>query len=184
MYSSYKQNELQAIPHNQLEAITLIKSASRLNRVKEDWKNLVKTELVPALEHNRKLWTILASELADIEHPMDHDLRQNIASLALFVFKHTIKVMADKEPRPKDIDILITINMEIAKGLNEFIEVTDDSAIDTNLASASDSDSENQSDLSVAQSELTDNSNSDTNSETENAEEIEEEVFFPSNFSV
>ena len=120
MYTnSYKAAGMSVINQRDLETNTLVKAASRLNRIKENWGELADKELDDALEHNRKLWTILASEMADIDHPLPHELRESIASLAMFIFKHTIKVMADKARTAKDIDILININMNVAKGLSE-----------------------------------------------------------------
>ncbi len=167
MYTNqYKQNELQALPQNQLEARTLIKAASMLDRVKNNWHELHKTDLVPALENNRRLWTILSSELAEDDHPMELGLRQNLINLAYFIFKHTIKVMADKEPKAKDIQIFITINMEVAKGLNEQKEPEEYNPEQTEISD----DNQNEPQENEEQSEI--------------SEEDEEEENISSNFTV
>ncbi len=184
MYTnSYKQNDLKALPHNQLEARTLIKAASMLNRIKEDWQGRVKAELVPALEHNRKLWTILSSEMAEEDHPMDHNLRQNIVNLAFFIFKHTIKVMAMKTPTPKDIEVLITINMEIAKGLNEQIDPEEVLAEEENNVDSENGEGIQKETSENAQEENHENDES-SNFDEEEVEEDAEENNYSSNFTI
>jgi flagellar protein FlaF len=42
-------------------------------------------------------------------------VRQNIANLGLFVFNHTLAILAD--PRPETLGSLISINRELAAGL-------------------------------------------------------------------
>ena len=46
---------------------------------------------------------------------MPKAVRQNIANLGLFVMNHTVAVMSD--PRPEQLDSLISINREVAAGL-------------------------------------------------------------------
>lgn len=98
----------------ELEGTLLIKAASQLQRVKEGWPDSRK-ELHPALIYNRKLWTIFASSAAETDHPLPKEIKQNIANLAVFIFKHTSKVEA--EPAPERLDTLININRQIAAGL-------------------------------------------------------------------
>ena len=49
-------------------------------------------------------------------HPLPAAIRQNIANLGLFIFDRTLDVQMS--PDPKKLDILITINRELAAGLN------------------------------------------------------------------
>ena len=49
------------------------------------------------------------------ENPLPDPIKQNMANLALFVFKHTVGVLA--EPAPEKLNVLVTINREIAAGL-------------------------------------------------------------------
>ena len=105
-----------AMPQNELEARALIRTASRLNNIKERWPVSFR-ELNEALDLNRKLWTILVTGATEKENPLPLEIKQNIFSLAHFIFKHTFSVM--KNPSVQALDILININMNIAKGLNE-----------------------------------------------------------------
>lgn len=47
--------------------------------------------------------------------PQPQEVKKNILNLAVFVFQRTMEIAA--EPEPHKLDILININMNIAKGL-------------------------------------------------------------------
>jgi len=113
--SPYSSTEKTTLTHRQLEANALIKTASELNRVRQNWDDK-KDELNNALELNRRLWTVLVGNINDDDHPLPVELKQNIANLAYFIFKRTIDVMTN--PKPESLDVLININMNLAKGLN------------------------------------------------------------------
>lgn len=97
-----------------LEANLLSKSASNLQRIRENW-SLADTELLGALKFNRKLWNVFLSSATKDENPLPAAIRQNIANLGLFVLNHTIKLEA--KPEASRLDVLITINREVAAGL-------------------------------------------------------------------
>ena len=98
----------------ELEASVLMKAATRLQTIKDDWQSRSK-DLDEALTYNRKLWTILVSSITRPENPMPAPIKQNVANLGLFIFNHTLKVMA--QPDPARLTILVNINREIAAGL-------------------------------------------------------------------
>ena len=98
----------------ELEASVLLKAASRLQAVRDDW-NGRRGELDEALTFNRKLWTILVTSVTDADNPLPQAIKNNIANLAIFVFERTITVMT--EPAPEKLAALVTINREIAAGL-------------------------------------------------------------------
>ena len=98
----------------ELEAAVLLKAASRLQAVRDDWTGR-RAELDDALTFNRKLWTVLATSATEAENPLPGAIKQNIANLAVFVFNRTVSIMA--EPQPEKLDVLIRINREIAAGL-------------------------------------------------------------------
>jgi len=97
-----------------LEANLLSKSASNLQRIREDW-TLADAELAGALKFNRKLWNVFLSSATRDENPLPASIRQNIANLGLFVLNHTIKLEA--KPEASRLDVLININREVAAGL-------------------------------------------------------------------
>ena len=72
------------------------------------------------MEKNRRLWTIIAGAMGDNTSPQPEELKKNILNLSMFVFKRTLEILAD--PKPESLDILININMNIARGLSEHVE--------------------------------------------------------------
>lgn len=98
----------------QLEAQLLLKAASRLQGIQDDWDRK-RADLENALLYNRKLWTVFVSSATYAASPLPTAIRQNVANLGLFVFKQTILLGA--EPEPKGISALIRINRELAAGL-------------------------------------------------------------------
>jgi flagellar biosynthesis activator protein FlaF len=98
----------------ELEASVLLKAASRLQAVRDDWHGR-RAELDEALTFNRKLWTILVTSVTDADNPLPQAIKNNIANLAIFVFERTMTVMT--EPAPEKLGVLVTINREIAAGL-------------------------------------------------------------------
>lgn len=112
----YAAAETSAQPQNELEARALVRTASRLNNIKENW-NEKSAELQEALDLNRKLWTIFITDVCDESNSLPVEIKQNIANLATFIFKQTFAIIA--KPSPEALDTLININMNIARGLNE-----------------------------------------------------------------
>ena len=102
-----------ANPRN-LEASLLTKSALQLKEVRDNWDERQK-ELDEYLTYNQKLWTVFASSVADDENPLPQAIKNNIASLGVFILQHTVNVQA--KPAPEKLNTLITINQEIAAGL-------------------------------------------------------------------
>ena len=102
-------------PRN-LEADLLMKAASMLQGVCDDWANR-KPDLEPALLFNRRLWTIFATSATRPENPLPSQIKQNIANISLFIFNQTVQIQSD--PQPEKVPTLISINREIAAGLRE-----------------------------------------------------------------
>jgi flagellar protein FlaF len=98
----------------ELEADLLLKAAARLQAIQDAWEGK-RAELDAALLFNRKLWLVFVSSITDPAHPMPLEIRQNVASLGVFVMKQTLAVMV--EPRPEQLGSLIKINRELAAGL-------------------------------------------------------------------
>jgi flagellar protein FlaF len=69
--------------------------------------------LAAALHDNRRLWAILASDVADKENGLAGELRARIFWLAEFTRQHTTGVLAGKA----DPAILIEINSAMMNGL-------------------------------------------------------------------
>lgn len=96
------------------EATLLIKSALQLQHIKDNWQN-DRAALRHALQYNRKLWTVFVSSVASPENPLPTTIKNNIASLGVFIFRHTVSVQA--RPEPDKLSVLISINRDIAAGL-------------------------------------------------------------------
>ncbi len=80
-----------------------------------------------AVRLNWQLWTIFQAELLSPQCTTPIDLRTNALSLAKFIDKQIVDVISDA--KPEKLDILITINRELASGLYETPkESGDDSA--------------------------------------------------------
>lgn len=119
----YSTIEVKTMDQVSLESRALIRTASALNEVKEHWETK-RGDLPEALEKNRKLWTIIASAMQEEDCPQPKEVRTNITNLALFVFKKTMEVLAN--PDPNGLGILININMNIAKGLTEHADASEE----------------------------------------------------------
>jgi flagellar biosynthesis activator protein FlaF len=104
-----------AVDPRQLEANVLLKAARQLEEVRHGWTPEREPELEDALLYNRKLWTVFAAEVADDANPLPVPIRNNIANIAVFVFKRTLELQA--APSPEKIDPLIEINRNLAAGL-------------------------------------------------------------------
>ncbi|KRE00431.1 flagellar protein FlaF [Bosea sp. Root381] len=91
-----------------------MKAATRLQIVAEDWQNRA-SELDEVLTYNRRLWTLLVSAVIAEDNPLPVGIKTNIISLANFVFNHTFRISAD--PQPQRLEVLVSINRDIAAGL-------------------------------------------------------------------
>jgi flagellar protein FlaF len=98
----------------ELEAGLLLKAASQLQVIRDDWDRN-KSDLDSALLYNRKLWTVFLTSVTSEGHPLPVEIRQNVANLGIFVMNQTLSVMSDRQP--DRLVSLININREIAAGL-------------------------------------------------------------------
>jgi len=71
--------------------------------------------LAAALHDNRRLWTILATDVADAQNPLPAPLRAQIVSLAQFCHRHSSAVLTTKA----SLQPLIDINTAIMRGLSD-----------------------------------------------------------------
>ncbi|MBR1949144.1 MAG: transcriptional regulator, partial [Alphaproteobacteria bacterium] len=90
----YVQNEIAGMNEAELEIRALIRTASALNEIKENWDSNNKEELTKALDKNRRLWSILASAMKEEDCPQPLEIKQNIINLANFIFKRTTEIIA------------------------------------------------------------------------------------------
>jgi flagellar biosynthesis activator protein FlaF len=98
----------------EIEAQALLKAAKQLRDVQNNWTG-PDTKLHKALLFNRRLWTIFMSAAESDENPQPIEVRQNIASIGVFVMKQTVEMQMN--PDPSKLKPLIDINCNIAAGL-------------------------------------------------------------------
>ena len=77
-------------------------------------RGVVDTNLVEALDRNRRLWIALATDCADDNNQLPRETRGAIISLSIWVQKYSREVTRCGE----DISALIDVNRNIMKGLN------------------------------------------------------------------
>lgn len=70
-------------------------------------------ELASALHANRRLWTILVTDVADRNNPLPPALKAQIVSLAEFVRRHSSTLLRGEG----SVEILVEINSAIMRGL-------------------------------------------------------------------
>ncbi|SHM16117.1 flagellar biosynthesis regulator FlaF [Roseibium suaedae] len=112
---AYQKTSQVAVSPRELEATLLMKAAARLQLIKDEWDDMSFAEKDEALTYNRKLWTVLVTSATSDENPLPQDVKNNLATLGVFVFKQTMAVMMD--PQPEKLGTLISINRNIAEGL-------------------------------------------------------------------
>jgi flagellar protein FlaF len=98
----------------ELEATVLMKAASRLQGIMDDWDGR-RSDLDDALTYNRKLWTVLVTSVTREDNPLPVEIKRNITTLGMFIFNRTIQLTV--EPKAEGIRPLVRINREIAAGL-------------------------------------------------------------------
>ncbi len=112
---AYQQVGKQTVNPRELEAGLLSKSASNMQRVRDNWAATTNNELAVALRFNRRLWIVFMSSVTAPDSSLPIDLRQNVANLGIFISKHTLQL--EIAPAAQKLDVLININRQLAAGL-------------------------------------------------------------------
>jgi flagellar biosynthesis activator protein FlaF len=113
-YAQYQVNSKNAMTERQIESTVLSKAALLLNNAKEDMDN--QELLTHALEYNKLLWTILVTDVSDETNKLPQEIKINILTLGNFVFKRIVDLQY--APKADGLDILISINRNLASGLS------------------------------------------------------------------
>lgn len=111
-----------------IEAKALLKAARMIQELHDTWNDRDLNRIEKTVVYNRQIWSVFyesALQDAAIEKSVPaHEnsqaqqktkIRNNIVSLASFVFQRSLDIMA--EPSREKLPVLITINREIAAGL-------------------------------------------------------------------
>lgn len=113
--SAYQQAaKAAALTPRQVEARALMNAAARIKACADKLDGWSR-ELDDALMHNRKLWTVLVTSATAPENPLPLAIKNNIANIAVFVFKRTMEMTA--APTKAGLDALVELNGNIAAGL-------------------------------------------------------------------
>ena len=112
--SAYARTSQTGTSSRELEAILLMKSATRMKTLQDQWDTET-SDLEGALLYNRKLWTILSVAATDPDSELPTDIKKNIAMIAVFIFNRSIDLLI--EPKKEALNPLIEINQNIALGL-------------------------------------------------------------------
>lgn len=107
-----------ATDQRSLEGTVLLQSAQKLEDLAarlQAGEKIRLEEIGATLTHNRKLWELFVSDMGNPDHALAQDLRNNVASLAFFVFKRTQEILV--ETQPEKFKALVNINRSIAAGL-------------------------------------------------------------------
>lgn len=100
----------------ELEARVLLKSAQFMQDIQNDLANVNSDDLASILKYNRSIWMMFYDTAVENEGGVyPADLRNNIANLSQFIFKRELDILA--KPEKGKMDILISINRNIAEGL-------------------------------------------------------------------
>lgn len=91
----------------------IILEVTRTLKTAEHMKGSDYRQFARAVHINRKLWTILAADVANSSNALPPDLRAKIFYLGEFVQQHSGKVLREDEP----VTPLIEINLAILRGL-------------------------------------------------------------------
>jgi len=117
-----------ATDQRSLEGTVLLQSAQKLEELQARLVSGEKVrleEIGATLTHNRKLWELFINDMSNPDHVLPQEIKNNIASLAFFIFKQTQDILI--ETTPEKIKPLININRSIAAGLLKKSTVTNPS---------------------------------------------------------
>jgi flagellar protein FlaF len=113
----YQSVHKETMSGRELEAHVLLKAVAVLKDCQDRWDEPGHfNRMDDALRYNQRLWTFFQVELTSDECPLPKALRQDILNLSTFVDKRTFDIMA--YPEKQKLDILISINRNIAEGLS------------------------------------------------------------------
>ena len=111
---AYAKTQSLALSQRDLEARALLRAASKLQAIKENWDPSV-AHIEDALSHNRKVWTIFLASASEPDCQLPPDVRKNVIGLGRFVINQCMRILF--EPDRSKLDLLIDINQNIAAGL-------------------------------------------------------------------
>jgi len=116
MISGYKKQQSLALENANPEetlAWGLTTTARRMAEVQRP--NATREQILDAVRLNWRLWTIIQAEQADPKCATPKSIREALLSLSNFIDKRSVDLLAT--PTPDKLEVLISINRNIAAGL-------------------------------------------------------------------
>lgn len=100
----------------EVEARVLLKSAQFMQTLQANWDTKTSDDLHDTLKYNRNIWMMFYdTAIESTDSTLPKELRNNIYNLSNFIFKREVEILAN--PQKQKLDILISINRDIAAGL-------------------------------------------------------------------
>ena len=96
----------------EIEAWALTEAALRMRTAAESGD---REAILVTVRLNWRLWTFFQAELLGPECSLPEPLRSNLVSLAAFIDRQTVEILA--QPDPSKLDVLVSINRDLAMGL-------------------------------------------------------------------
>ena len=112
-----------AVDQRTMEGMTLLHAAQRLEDMAqrlEAGEKISLEEIGSTLGHNQKLWQLFVGDMNNPDHLLPQEIKNNVASLAFFIFKRTQEILI--ETQPEKFKALININRSIAAGLMKKVD--------------------------------------------------------------
>jgi len=112
---AYQTAQLKNMTPREVEAMAFTKAANMMDDAKRNPGDFA--VLSQAVRFNHLFWTILQADITDPANKLPGEIKANIMSLSLFVDRQTTQALRSRDT--DDLDILITINRNLAMGLRE-----------------------------------------------------------------
>lgn len=114
-YGAYKQTQQQGEDYRVTEAQALLRCAGLLEEAQK--ADVSYMDYAAAVRHNQELWTLFQAALVEPDNPLPPHLKDTLKGLSIYIDRRTLRALADH--KAELLNILITINKEIAAGLME-----------------------------------------------------------------
>lgn len=130
---AYQEADKSGMSGRDTEAYALSKATIALRECQNNWESPGRDQLLErALKLNQRVWSIFQAELTRADNPMPLPIKQNILKLSVFIDKRIIEILA--EPKPEALDIIVSINENLAAGLRQTVAKESESALDISEA--------------------------------------------------
>lgn len=115
---AYQEADKSGMSGREIEAYALTKAAMALKECQNKWELSGQDQMLEkALKLNQRVWSIFQAELTRADNPMPQTIKQNILKLGAFIDQRVLTILAD--PKPEALNIIISINENLAAGLRE-----------------------------------------------------------------